>query len=198
VLLLSLAQQLLLWWCEASTLWLLHPDRSKHAEAATAAAAEGYWAHQQQAVELASAVLQAAGHSCTTEQFLVLIKVRRACARGGCVSSITLPSCVPHTCASNNSISAGTACMFSYGCSMSRHCWADKTIQTCLAIYTACMHGGGTSSCHCTCMTLDTCCLPFPDCLPAYPFACRLCTGWQLSSMTRGTSAYSTVVPQLS
>ena len=42
VLLLSLAQQLLLWWCEASTLWLLHPDRSKHAEATTAAAAEGY------------------------------------------------------------------------------------------------------------------------------------------------------------
>jgi hypothetical protein len=26
-------------------------------------------------VELASAVLQAAGHSCTTEQFLVLVKV---------------------------------------------------------------------------------------------------------------------------
>ena len=75
MLLLSLAQQLLLWWYEASKLWLLHPDRSKHVEATTAAAAEGYWAYQQQAVELASAVLQAAGHSCTTQQFLVLVKV---------------------------------------------------------------------------------------------------------------------------
>jgi hypothetical protein len=97
VLLLSLAQQLLLWWYEASRLWLLHPDRSKHAEAATAAAAEGYWAYQQQAVELASAVLQAAGRSCTTEQFLVLIKVRPCLCKGEtCSGSRSLPVFCTH------------------------------------------------------------------------------------------------------
>jgi hypothetical protein len=87
-LLLSVAQQLLLWWCEASKLWSLHPDRSKHVEAATAAAADGYWAYQLQVVELASAVLQAAGHNCTSEQFLVLVKVG-ACP---CMGTVGLPN----------------------------------------------------------------------------------------------------------
>ena len=35
-----------------------------------------------------------------------------------------------------------------------------------------------------------------PDCIAATHFAYRSCTGWQLSSMTRGTSAYSIAVPQ--
>jgi hypothetical protein len=74
-LLLQVAQQLLLWWVEAHRLWQHNPRRSNLAKATTAAAAEEYFAHHVQAAELAAAMLQAAGHSCTPEQFLLLTQV---------------------------------------------------------------------------------------------------------------------------
>jgi hypothetical protein len=73
--LLQVAQQLLLWWVEALQLWQHNPARVNLAKATTAAAAEGYFAHHVQAVELAAAMLQVAGHNCTPEQFLVLAQV---------------------------------------------------------------------------------------------------------------------------
>jgi hypothetical protein len=73
--LLQIAQQLLLWWVEAHHLWQGNPGRLSLASATTAAAAEGYFAHHVQAVELAAAVLQVAGHKCTPEQFVVLTQV---------------------------------------------------------------------------------------------------------------------------
>jgi hypothetical protein len=74
-LLLQVAQQLLLWWVEAHRLWQYNPGRGSLASATTAAAAEGYFAHHVQAVELAAAVAQSAGHNCTPQQFLVLAQV---------------------------------------------------------------------------------------------------------------------------
>jgi hypothetical protein len=78
--LLQIAQQLLLWWVEAHHLWQRNPGRLSLVSATTAAAAEGYFAHHVQAVELAAALLQAAGHNCTPEQFLVLTQVGRSCS----------------------------------------------------------------------------------------------------------------------
>jgi hypothetical protein len=60
---------------EALQLWQHNPARVNLAKATTAAAAEGYFAHHVQAVELAAAMLQVAGHNCTPEQFLVLAQV---------------------------------------------------------------------------------------------------------------------------
>jgi hypothetical protein len=73
--LLQVAQQLLLWWLEAHQLWQHNPARVNLAKATTAAAAEGCYAHHVQAVELAAAMVHAARHNCTSEQFLVLAQV---------------------------------------------------------------------------------------------------------------------------
>jgi hypothetical protein len=60
----------------ALQLWQHNTGRDNLAIAETAAGADGYFAHHVQAVELAAALAQAAGRSCTPGQFVVLTKVR--------------------------------------------------------------------------------------------------------------------------
>jgi hypothetical protein len=72
----QLAQQLLLWWLEAQRLWLHNPDRDALGRASTVAVAGGYYAYHMQAVELAAAVVQSAGHNCPTEDFLIVAEVK--------------------------------------------------------------------------------------------------------------------------
>jgi hypothetical protein len=80
-LLLQVAHQLLLWWVAALQLWQHNAGRDNLTRATTAAAAEGYFAHHVQAVELATALAQAAGRSCTPEQFQAVTQVKPSLAK---------------------------------------------------------------------------------------------------------------------
>jgi hypothetical protein len=71
----------------ALQLWQHNSGRDNLAEATTGAGADEYFAHHVQAVELAAALAQAAGHSCTPEQFCAVTQVRPAIQEtSGCLT----------------------------------------------------------------------------------------------------------------
>jgi hypothetical protein len=76
--LVQVAHQLLLWWLDAHTLCLSDPGRTALLNAESTKTGGGHYAYHVQAVELAAALAQSAGHGCTPEQFRVLIQVRQA------------------------------------------------------------------------------------------------------------------------
>jgi hypothetical protein len=96
-LLLHVGQELLLWWLGAYPLWGMSSHRQSLAKGKSAAAAQWYFVYHMPAVELAAAVVQAAGPNCTFEHFRTVAHVRLpSLCKDYCLVSMRI---VPaHTC----------------------------------------------------------------------------------------------------